>query len=52
MPGVEDFLDALAGPLVDRCRVRQPALGLAYYQGERPDSRWREDLEQWGRERG
>jgi hypothetical protein len=49
---VEDFLDALAGPLLDRCRLGRPALGLAYYEGQRPDPRWREALDQWGRTRG
>lgn len=49
---VEQFLETLAGPLLDRCRLGRPALGLTYYDGPQPDPRWHEALEQWGRTRG
>jgi len=49
---VDEFLETLAGPLVDRCRLGQPALGLAYYEGQELDLRWRGALEEWGKTRG
>lgn len=48
----ESFLDALAGPLLDRSRLGRPALGFAYYEGEDLDPRWRQALMEWARPRG
>ncbi|MCA1852859.1 MAG: hypothetical protein LC647_10815 [Beggiatoa sp.] len=48
----EGFLDALAGPLLDRCRLDRPALGFGYYEGEVLDPRWRQALAEWARARG
>ena len=49
---VESFLDALAGPLLDRSRLGRPALGFGYYEGEILDPRWRQALAEWARARG
>ncbi len=49
---VESFLDALAGPLLDRSRLGRPALGFGYYEGEILDLRWRQALAEWARPRG
>jgi hypothetical protein len=48
----ESFLDALAGPLLDRCRLGRPALGFAYYESQSLDPRWRQALAEWARARG
>jgi len=49
---VERFLDALAGPLLDRSRLGRPALGFAYYDSESLDPCWRQALAEWARARG
>ena len=51
-PSAESFLDALAGPLLDRSRLGRPALGFGYYEGEGLDPRWRQALMEWARPRG
>ncbi len=48
----ESFLDALAGPLLDRSQLGRPALGFGYYEGEHLDPRWRQALTEWARPRG
>ncbi len=48
----EQFLERLAGPLLDRCRVGRPALGLAFYEGDQLDPSWPRELDTWGRDRG
>jgi tetratricopeptide (TPR) repeat protein len=52
LQSAESFLDALAGPLLDRCRLGRPALGFAYYDSESLDPRWRQALAEWARTRG
>src|SRR5712691_385066 len=52
VPPVEEFLESTVGPLLDHCRLGQPGLGIAYYDGERLDARWKQALEAWGKERG
>src|SRR5712692_290996 len=48
----DDFIEELAGPLLDRCRLGHPALGIAFYEGDALDARWPAALEEWARTRG
>lgn len=51
-PHAEQTLLSLADPLLDRARIGRPALGLAYYPGERLDRRWMGALDQMLQARG
>ncbi len=52
VPVIEDFLESVIGPLLDHSRLGQPGLGIAFYEGEQLDPRWKSTLEAWGKERG
>jgi len=51
-PPPAKIIHELADPLLDRVRLGRPALGLAYYSGERLDRRWVEALDHHLQARG
>ena len=46
VPPVEEFLESIIGPLLDHCRLGQPGLGIACYDGDRLDVRWKPAIDE------
>jgi len=51
-PQPSDVIQSLVDPLLDRIRIGRPALGLAYYAGEKLDPRWVVALDSYIQARG